>query len=102
MVTGGLAASVAVAVPMFVDPLHVVMVTSGGTVSTGPVVSCTVTVNVLVTVARLLSVTRQVTVVVPNGNVDPDGGVQVGVNTPSSGSLAVTVNVTGAPAVDVA
>src|SRR3954451_18803229 len=48
----------------------------------------TVTVNVLVAVLPLASVDLQVTVVVPTGNVDPDGGVQVTGREPSTVSVA--------------
>src|SRR5215208_1687644 len=68
----------------------------------GAVVSRTVTVNVPVVVAPLLSVAVAVTVVVPMGNVLPEAWLSVTGSGPSSGSVAVTVNVTAAPAALVA
>ena len=51
---------------------------------TGAVVSCIVMVNDFSAVFPARSVTVQVTVVVPIGNLDPDGGVHVGVSGPST------------------
>ena len=45
------------------------------------------------------SVAVHVTVVVPTGNVEPDGGVQVGVIVPSSISVADTEYVTVIPVI---
>jgi len=44
-----------------------------------------------------LSVAEQFTVLVPSGNVEPAGGLQLGVTGPSTTSLAVAWYVTGAP-----
>ncbi len=48
-----------------------------GTVTTGAVVSVTVTVNEAVAEVPPLSAAVHVTVVVPRGNTEPVGGVQV-------------------------
>ena len=63
-----------------------------GSVSTGATSSLTVTVNVPVDLLPLKSVDVQVTVVVPIGNVEPDGGVQVtaGWGLDGSSSVAAT------------
>src|SRR5205085_6900691 len=102
MVTGGLTASVAVAVPMAGAAPQVPIVMSDGTVSVGPLVSRTVTVNVAVPTAPWVSVALQVTVVVAIAKVDPEAGVQVVGRGPSWASLAVAVKVTTAPAALVA
>ena len=56
--------------------------------------STIVTVNEQLPVLVAASVAVQVTVVTPRGNVEPEGGVQTGVNEPSQLSVAVAVNVT--------
>jgi len=66
-----------------------------GQVIAGGWVSLTVTVNWQLAVWPDVSVAVQVTVVVPFGNVDPDGGLQLEV-TPGQLSLAVGENVTTA------
>src|SRR5436190_8943275 len=70
---------------------------------TGAVVSDTTTSNEPVSCSPPPSVTLQSTVVVPSPNVDPDAGTQVGVGAvTSSASVALAVQVTTAPAAEVA
>ena len=66
-------------------------VMGAGSVSTGATSSLTVTVKVPVEVLPPKSVDVQVTVVVPIGNVDPDGGVQVTAGWGLDGSSSVAV-----------
>jgi len=63
----------------------------------GGVLSTTVTVKDAVPVLPWLSVEVQVTVVVPNENVAPELGLQVGVSDPSKLSVALAEKVTAAP-----
>ena len=67
-------------------------------VTVGAVVSTTVTVKVPVAVLLRLLVAEQVTVVAPNGNCEPDAGVQVTTTFVSFASVAVALKVTTAPA----
>ena len=67
-----------------------------GQVIVGGCVSFTVTVNAQVALFPAVSMTEQVTVVVPTGNEEPDGGLQVGVSAPSQLSVAVAVKLTTA------
>src|SRR5688572_26686745 len=53
--------------------------------------SVTRTANVPCRLLPLLSTAVQVTIVVPSGNVDPDGGVQVTFGAASAMSVAVTL-----------
>ena len=57
----------------------------------GGCVSLTVTVNEQLAVLPDASLTVQLTVVVPFKNVEPDGGLQVGVPTPGQLSVAVAL-----------
>jgi len=57
-------------------------VTFAGTVTVGALVSTTVTVKLALDLLPDASVAVHVTVVVPNGNVEPDAGVHVGVIAP--------------------
>src|SRR5947207_8822016 len=76
---------------------------SAGTVTVGAVVSRTVTWNVDVERLPCASVARQTLRVSPIGNVAPDARSQTTVTGPSTRSTAVgAVNVTAAPAADVA
>lgn len=68
-----------------------------GTVTVGGVVSRTVTVKDALPVLPAASVAEQFTVVVPNGNVLPEGGTQVGVIAPSTMSEALAEKLTTAP-----
>jgi len=70
---------------------------SDGSCNTGGAVSTTVTWKEAEPVLPVLSVTEHVTVVEPNANVEPDEGVQVGANGPSTRSEAEAVYVTTAP-----
>ena len=67
------------------------MVAFTGTVTAGAVVSATVTVNDPEPVLPWASVAVQLTVVVPRGKVEPLGGVQLTVRTPSMLSVAEAV-----------
>ena len=60
-----------------------------GTVTLGLVVSPTVTLKLAVAVLPAASVAVQVTVVVPSANVDPLGGLQVGMIDPFTTSVAL-------------
>src|SRR3990172_6435426 len=71
-------------------------------VVTGTVVSCTVILNDVEPVLPDKSVAVQLTVVIPNGNVEPDGRMHIGVMGPSTSSFAFTVKTTKAPAAEVA
>lgn len=53
-----------------------------GHVMLGACISLTVTVNEQFAVLPTMSLTVQPTVVTPFGNVEPDGGLQLGVPTP--------------------
>ena len=72
-------------------------VMSAGSCNFGGVLSATVTLNEAEAVFPALSVTEHDTVVEPNANVEPDEGVQVGANGPSTRSEAEAVYVTTAP-----
>src|SRR5262245_26976679 len=58
----------------------------------------TVTVKLAVPVFCRVSLAEHCTIVDATGKIDPDGGVQVTGRTPSTRSVAVAENVTGAPA----
>ncbi len=74
-------------------------ITAAGTVTMGAVVSSTFTVKVAVPVLPAVSDDWHETLVVPIGNVAPDAGEQVEVNSaPPTRSVAVTSKLTTAPA----
>jgi hypothetical protein len=83
-----------------VGPFASTLICAGIPVNVGPVVSCTVMMNVFAGVVELpwLSVAWQVTVLLPRGKVEPEAGVQLEVETASSGSVALNEYVTEAPA----
>jgi hypothetical protein len=91
--------SVAEAENFTTAPLELVAgaVISAGSCNFGGVLSTTVTLNEAEAVFPALSVTEHDTVVEPNANVEPDEGVQVGANGPSTRSEAEAVYVTTAP-----
>jgi hypothetical protein len=94
---GQLSVAVAVYVALAAQsPLGATRFMFAGQVTTGSCSSTTVTVNVQLPGLPTASVVLQVTVVVPIGNEDPDGGVQVGEFTPGQLSVAVAVKVTSA------
>jgi hypothetical protein len=70
---------------------------SDGSVSVGGVLSTTFTLNDADPVLPALSVAEQVTLVEPIAKMEPDEGLQLGVNEPSTASEAEAVNVTTAP-----
>jgi hypothetical protein len=80
-------------------PLELVACTviSDGSVNFGGVLSTTFTMKEAEPVLPALSVAEHVTLVEPNANVEPDEGVQVGVEEPSTRSEAEAENVTTAP-----
>src|SRR5262249_53939774 len=83
-------------------------ITSDGAVIVGLVVSTTVTLNASVTVFWLESVAEHVTCVMPSAKIDPEltgivppeltSARQETASGPSVGSIALTLNDTGAPA----
>jgi hypothetical protein len=70
---------------------------AGTSLNVGGVVSAMVTVNDLLALLLCESVALHVTVVTPTANVEPEAGVQLEVETASSGSLALNVYVTALP-----
>jgi hypothetical protein len=70
---------------------------SAGTVTVGAVVSTTVILKLLLAGFPLESVTEHETVVSPSEKVSPEFALQVGVNAPSTASLAETLKSTAAP-----
>jgi hypothetical protein len=73
------------------------IVISDGRFNFGGVISATVTLKEAEPALPALSVAEHVTLVEPNANVEPDEGVQVGVEEPSTRSEAEAENVTTAP-----
>jgi hypothetical protein len=78
-------------------PFASTVLSAGTLLRTGGVVSTTVTLNVLLALLLCESVALQVTVVCPIENVAPEAGVQLEVETASSGSAALKAKVTAAP-----
>jgi len=75
---------------------------SDGSFNVGGVLSTTVTLKEAEPVLPALSVAEHATFVNPIANVEPEEGVQVGVNEPSTASNAEAVNATTAPSAPVA
>jgi hypothetical protein len=84
------------------DELAASTVMFDGTVTVGDVVSSTETVNEELPVLLCASVAEHVTLVVPIAKTKPETGEQVGVNAPSTISVADAEKVTAAPVEPVA